>query len=52
MSDIVIRAVTSASPVIKATVSASPVIKPSNAPGLQGPRGWSGVSLGLVIALT
>ena len=40
MSDIVIRAVTSASPVIKATVSASPVIKPSNSVGLQGPRGW------------
>ena len=36
MSDIVIRAVTSASPVIKATVSASPVIKPSNAVGPQG----------------
>jgi len=39
VSDIVIRAVTSASPVIKATVSASPVIKPSNAPGPQGKPG-------------
>lgn len=49
MSDIVIRAVTSASPVIKATVSASPVIKPSNAVGPQGipgPKGENGDVVG------